>query len=182
MAYNRSTPFLRWPRALANTASLDPAASFMTATSDALFRSPRVESAAQGAWLGHPLHPALTDLPIGFWTSAFMLDFLGGATASHSARRLIAWGNLAAIPTAFAGLADARQLDHKSRRVAVVHGALNSAGLAAYVVSWAARGRTNRKVAIASSLVGATLLTVAGHLGGHMVFDAGDEQHEADPS
>ena len=180
MSYNQSAPLLRWPRSLANKASLDPAASFMTAKSNALLRNRKVESLAHGEWLGHPLHPALTDLPIGFWTSAFMLDFLGGEGASRSARRLIGWGNIAAIPTAFAGLADARHLDTKNRRVAVVHGALNAGGLVAYVLSWTARHRPHRKVAIASSLVGATLLTMAGHLGGHMVFDAEDDVRKAD--
>ncbi|HUP72015.1 MAG TPA: DUF2231 domain-containing protein [Acidimicrobiales bacterium] len=131
---------------------------------------------ANGEWLGHPVHPALTDLPIGFWTSAFMLDFLGGEGADSSARRLIGWGNLAAIPTALAGLADATKLDDKDRRVAVVHGALNAGGLVAYLLSWTARRRPYRKVAIASSLFGATLLTVAGHLGGHIAFAAADDQ------
>jgi len=27
-----------------------------------------------GRWLGHPLHPALSDLPIGLWTGALILD------------------------------------------------------------------------------------------------------------
>src|SRR5439155_22637987 len=30
-----------------------------------------------GTWLGHPLHPVLTDVPIGAWSSAFVLDLLG---------------------------------------------------------------------------------------------------------
>ncbi|HEY3485242.1 MAG TPA: hypothetical protein VGK49_07650, partial [Ilumatobacteraceae bacterium] len=38
----------------------------------------RVRQVLGGEWLGHPLHPALTDLPIGFWTSAFVLDMIGG--------------------------------------------------------------------------------------------------------
>ncbi|HSH58715.1 MAG TPA: hypothetical protein VK988_03545, partial [Acidimicrobiales bacterium] len=27
-----------------------------------------------GTWLGHPLHPLLTDIPIGAWASALVLD------------------------------------------------------------------------------------------------------------
>ena len=27
-----------------------------------------------GRWVGHPLHPALSDLPIGLWTAATVLD------------------------------------------------------------------------------------------------------------
>src|SRR5918995_5426690 len=38
-----------------------------------------VKDALSGTWLGHALHPLLTDLPIGTWTSAVLLDWLGGA-------------------------------------------------------------------------------------------------------
>jgi hypothetical protein len=27
-----------------------------------------------GAWLGHALHPIMTDIPIGTWTSSVLLD------------------------------------------------------------------------------------------------------------
>jgi hypothetical protein len=60
----------------------------------------------------------------------------------------------------------------------VAHAALNAGGLLAYVVSWFARGRKGRKVAIASSFVGATLLTASAHLGGHLVFDTTPEDTE----
>ena len=35
----------------------------------------------RGRPLGHALHPALTDLPIGFWTSAAVLDVVAAGTA-----------------------------------------------------------------------------------------------------
>src|SRR5947208_13414497 len=35
-------------------------------------------SALQGEWLGHPLHPALTDFPLGCWMCASLLDLVGG--------------------------------------------------------------------------------------------------------
>src|SRR5262245_66674735 len=34
----------------------------------------RVRDFLHGTWLGHPLHPALTDVPLGAWTTALMLD------------------------------------------------------------------------------------------------------------
>jgi hypothetical protein len=34
-----------------------------------------VKDALSGDWLGHALHPLLTDLPIGTWTSAVLLDW-----------------------------------------------------------------------------------------------------------
>lgn len=172
MTRDGSSVLRRWPASLADRAALDPAATLMIAKSRVLLRSQKLVSLAQGKWLGHPLHPALTDLPIGFWTSAFMVDLVGGADANNTARRLIGWGNLTALPTAIAGLADARELDRDDRRIAVVHAALNAGGLLAYIVSWSARRRPNRKVAIASSVIGATMLTVSGHLGGHLVFES----------
>jgi uncharacterized membrane protein len=146
----------------------------MAARTNQILRSPKVVALAQGKWLGHSLHPALTDLPIGFWTSAFMLDIAGGRNAAPAARRLIAWGNLTALPTAVAGFADSKELDHADRRVAVTHAALNIGGFLAYVVSWFARRGRGRKAAITSSFVGATLLTVSAHLGGHLALGSHD--------
>ena len=57
----------------------------------------RVKDLLHGRWLGHALHPALPDLPIGFWTSAFVLDLVGART---SARLLNAFGCVSALGTA----------------------------------------------------------------------------------
>ena len=170
---DQSSVLFRWPQAIADQEWLDGAASWMMARSRSLLRSPAAVSLAQGKWLGHPLHPALTDLPIGVWTSAFMVDLVGGREAADTARRLIGWGNISALPAAIAGLADAGELSHEDRRIAVTHAALNIGGLIAYVLSWFARRGPQRATAIASSVAGATLLTVAGHLGGHMAFEPG---------
>src|SRR5215472_1755611 len=35
-----------------------------------------------GTWLGHPLHPLLTDVPIGAWTATILLDLAGLITGS----------------------------------------------------------------------------------------------------
>src|SRR3954449_5369192 len=42
----------------------------------------------RGEWLGHALHPLLTDLPLGCWLSAGVLDVLGGRGARHASQRL----------------------------------------------------------------------------------------------
>ncbi len=47
-----------------------------------------------GRWLGHAVHPVLTDLPIGFWTSAFTLDLIGGRRSRAAAQRLVGLGVL----------------------------------------------------------------------------------------
>ena len=33
-----------------------------------------IRDALHGTWLGHPLHPVLTDVPLGAWTAAVVLD------------------------------------------------------------------------------------------------------------
>lgn len=33
-----------------------------------------IRNLLHGRWLGHPLHPALTDVPIGAWTVALVFD------------------------------------------------------------------------------------------------------------
>jgi hypothetical protein len=67
--------------------------------------------ALSGTALGHPLHPPLTDVLIGAWTSAVALDWLGGKRGRLAADRLVALGVLSALPTAAAGLNDWATLD-----------------------------------------------------------------------
>ena len=69
-----------------HAASLDPAADRVRdAVALAIPNGPR-KDLLSGTWLGHPLHPMLTDLPIGFWTSAFVLDIVGGKTLAPGGR------------------------------------------------------------------------------------------------
>src|SRR5438270_10898652 len=62
------------------------------------------KDALSGTWLGHSLHPLLTDIPIGSFTSATVLDFLGGKKGRKAADLLVALGLLSSVPTAAAGL------------------------------------------------------------------------------
>src|SRR6185312_4610716 len=63
-----------------------------------------------GTWLGRPLHPVLTDVVIGSWTSASALDVLGDKRAEQAADQLVFIGTLAALPTIAAGLSDWAEL------------------------------------------------------------------------
>jgi nitrite reductase/ring-hydroxylating ferredoxin subunit/uncharacterized membrane protein len=148
-----------------------------------------LKDALSGTWLGHALHPLLTDVVIGSWTSASVLDLLGGEDAEGAAERLIAVGIAAYAPVALTGVndwADSEAVDAKVRRVGVAHAAGNAAALALYGASLAARRRGRRGRGTLLALAGAGLLSAAGHLGGHLsfrlgvgvdqtVFDAGPE-------
>src|SRR5947207_6791053 len=89
-----------------------------------------VKNFLHGTWLGHPLHPVLTDVPIGAWTSALFLDAFGLRRAADAA---VGLGILGAIPTAVAGLADWSDTAGKSRKVGLMHAVVNTIGLSTYM-------------------------------------------------
>lgn len=57
-----------------------------------------IKNTLSGTWLGHQLHPLLTDIPIGSWVAAGMLDITGAGGSGRAARRLVGFETLAAIP------------------------------------------------------------------------------------
>jgi nitrite reductase/ring-hydroxylating ferredoxin subunit len=132
-----------------------------------------VKDALSGVWLTHPLHPMLTDLPIGFWTSAFVLDLVGGRRSGPAADRLVALGILSALPTAASGLSDWSDTLGEERRIGAVHAAANGVALSLYGCSWIARKRGRRGKGVILGMLGATAASVGGYLGGHLVFRQG---------
>ncbi|MCU1360753.1 MAG: hypothetical protein JWN99_2042, partial [Ilumatobacteraceae bacterium] len=122
-----------------------------------------VGSLLRGDWLGHPLHPLMTDIVIGSWTSSFMLDLVGGRRSRAASQRLIAIGLLSLAPTAAAGAADWNAIDEQpSRRVGVVHAAGNTVAGGLYLLSWRARRRGNHATGVAFGMAGATVASIAG--------------------
>jgi nitrite reductase/ring-hydroxylating ferredoxin subunit/uncharacterized membrane protein len=126
-----------------------------------------------GTWLGHPVHPPLTDVVVGAWTSALLLDVLGGPETEAAADRLVATGVLAALPTAAAGASDWAELRGGSRRVGVVHALGNTTALTLHALSWTARRRGNRTRGVALSALGYAIATFSAWLGGHLSFGQG---------
>jgi nitrite reductase/ring-hydroxylating ferredoxin subunit/uncharacterized membrane protein len=134
-----------------------------------------------GRFLGHPLHPVLTDVVIGSFMSATLLDVLGGPDSDDAAERLIAIGIAAYGPTALTGVtdwADSEPVDDGVRRTGLVHAATNAAALTAYAASLAARRRGARGRGKLLGLAGVAALSAAGYLGGHLSFtkDVGPNQ------
>ncbi len=79
------------------------------------------KDALSGTWIGHPVHPMLTEVAIGSWTCAFVLDFVGGPGSEGAADTLVGVGVLSALPTAAAGLSDWSDLMGAERRIGLVH-------------------------------------------------------------
>src|SRR5262245_50889653 len=123
-----------------------------------------------GSWLGHPLHPALSDLPIGAWTTGLIMDLIGAPRAADDCVRM---GVVAALPTALAGLADWHDTVDRERRVGLAHALLNSTALGLFVGSIAARGRGRRALGVGLSTAGWALAFGSSYLGGELVFRHG---------
>jgi len=123
-----------------------------------------------GRWLGHALHPVLSDLPIGFWMSSLLLDLIG---AGKSAGVLSAAGTASAVGTAATGLADWSDTAGSERRLGTMHALLNTAGLLCQVFSLSARLRRRRFRAIAYSATGLGISSAAAYLGGELVMNSG---------
>ena len=133
----------------------------------------KLKEILSGTWLGEPLHPPLTDVVIGTWTSALLLDFFGGKQMHKAADRLVVAGVLAALPTATAGLSEWSELSGGKRRVGDVHALGNTTALVLHALSWAARRRGNRVPGVALSALGYAVATCSAWLGGHLSFGTG---------
>jgi nitrite reductase/ring-hydroxylating ferredoxin subunit/uncharacterized membrane protein len=153
--------------------ALDAGAERVAGAVGRVSHRPPISSALGGSWLGHPVHPVLTDLPIGFWTSAVVLDLVGGRSRRPATQFLVGLGVLSALPTALTGLADWSDTAGKTRRVGVAHALFNSAGLAAFTMSWWARRRGHHGRAVLSAVTGSAAAAVAASLGGHLVYRTG---------
>lgn len=132
-----------------------------------------VKNALSGVWLGHRLHPILTDTVIGTWASAGLLDVIGGRESQRAVRQLLGAGALAAVPTAAAGLSDYTDTYDHARRLALVHALAADAALALQVVSLVARRRGSTGAGRLLSLLALGALGSAGYLGGHLSYVLG---------
>lgn len=132
-----------------------------------------VRNLLSGTDQGEPLHPVLTDLPIGAWVMSALLDAAGGPAAEGAADLLVTAGVVAAVPTVAAGLNDWSDTDGPETRVGLVHATLNITALSLHLASLVARARGRRRAGKALSLAGLGVLTGGAYLGGHLSFVMG---------
>jgi uncharacterized membrane protein len=135
---------------------------------DALLKDEERADFLHGMWVGHSIHPLLTDIPIGTLTSATILDLIGGKKSRKAAQRLIAVGLLAVGPTAITGWAEWGPLPQREKRVGIAHAASNVAAVTLYTKSYFARRRGRHAQGVLFGVGGNLALQLVGYLGGHL--------------
>ncbi len=158
---------------------LKPVEIALGATADAALnqKSPvaqEVRNALHGIWLGHPLHPVLTDVPLGAWTVSTAFDLYelstNDETFSRGADAAVGIGLIGAGAAAVAGLNDWQFTSGKPKRVGALHAILNVAATLCYLGSWWQRRNGERRGGILTGLAGFVLTSAGAYLGGHLVF------------
>lgn len=153
---------------IADSGRLDAVIEPVRKTVNTVLRSGAVKDVLHGVWLGHPLHPALAQVPLGAWMSAGLLDALPGNR--KEADLLIATGIAAAVPTALAGAADWSEGEIGQQRVGAVHAVLNSAALVLYAGSLFARARGSRAQGRRLAYAALGLASSSAGIGGHLAY------------
>jgi nitrite reductase/ring-hydroxylating ferredoxin subunit/uncharacterized membrane protein len=164
---------------IANQPWLDEVGQPLSGAVRALFRNAgplgqAVKNALHGVWLGHPLHPVLTDVPIGAWTTALALDArevaTGDAAYGRGADFAVGVGLVAAVGAAVTGLNDWSETGGRARRVGLLHGLLNLSATAMVAASYVLRRSGSRPAGRSCAAAGFGVAVAAAYLGGNLVY------------
>ena len=177
---NRTTrPVLRsvTPVALAErierAPALDPPVHVLASSAvRVLPPGPRTD-ALHGVPLGQPAHPILVRLPLGFWTSALLLEVCGGRRTGRTAAALTAAGVATALPAAATGLADWSALHTHQQRVGLVHAITQASATLLFTGSLLARAAARPRQGFLLSAGGLGVAIAGGYLGGHLAHRLG---------
>ena len=145
--------------------------------------APRYQSGtgSYAAWKGHPIHPMLVPIVIGFYIAAVLADFAYSRAPSPFWAEGASWllvgtlvaGSIAAIP----GIIDYQSIDRIRRLPIARYHAMGNAGFL-LVVAWNYFQRLHHPGTVPSggftlTLLGFAMLCVSGWLGGEMSYRHG---------
>jgi uncharacterized membrane protein len=129
--------------------------------------------------LGHPLHVILIVFPLGLLPISFLFDILYLVTDnprfSIAGYWMLAAGIVGAVAAAGLGVADWTVIPARTRakRVGLLHGVINAVALVIFVLSWVLRLPLPEQpefVSVILSGLGVVLASIAGWLGGELVY------------
>jgi nitrite reductase/ring-hydroxylating ferredoxin subunit/uncharacterized membrane protein len=135
----------------------------------------QVKNFLSGTWLGHPLHPAVTDLPVGSWTASLMLDMLEASSGRRdlavAADAALSIGLAGSLLAALSGLSDWHFTIDRPRRLGVAHGLLNTGAAGLYGASLVMRLSGARAWGRRTAMLAYGMALFSAWLGGELVFD-----------
>lgn len=129
--------------------------------------------------LGHPLHPAVTDLPMGAWMVGVVLDYLaiyGHFVPPEAGDIALLVGVIAAAVAVASGYTDFQETVGHERRLALTHGLTMTLVFIVEVVSVFLRwlgGPGAHPAAVGLATAGFVLVILGGYIGGHVVYSMG---------
>jgi nitrite reductase/ring-hydroxylating ferredoxin subunit/uncharacterized membrane protein len=152
----------------------DPLGKLFVAIFSALYKPvPAIKDFLNGVWLGHPLHPAITDVPIGAYVVALALDLSGQRAAATAA---IGVGIVFMLLAALAGYADYIDLEGKTQRFGTIHSSLMLVALVFYLISFVMRlGAVPSPAEVWLSVLGFVIVITSAYVGGELVYNMGTQ-------
>lgn len=151
-----------------------PFGDFNARWTGALFRAIiPIRDLLQGRWLGHPLHAAATDIPIGMLLGSVVLDLIGQPTAAD----ITLVGSIVfMVLSALAGFADYSETQGTALTRATLHATLMTVALVVLIVSAVIRtgAPADRTVPIVLSIIGFLIVTAGAFVGGDVVYVTGN--------
>ena len=142
---------------------------------DVFGRHRREKDLLNGTWLGHPVHPMVTDVPVGAMTIAAILDVTGQKRAADIA---LATGLAAMTASAATGAADAVDAYDRPQVQATVHATLMVGSFSAYAASLLLRlfgPRALRPLAVLVSWLGYGAMSAGAYVGGDLTYRSGNQ-------
>lgn len=135
---------------------------------------------ANGTFLQHPLHPLLTDVPVGAWTVAILLDLIalvfGVPGLGLAAGIAIGLGVLAALAAIGTGVMDWIDVDPPEMAIGLVHATFNTIATILFAVAFFWQWATGWVVTPATfivALVAYGVISAGAYLGGTLVYRMG---------
>jgi nitrite reductase/ring-hydroxylating ferredoxin subunit/uncharacterized membrane protein len=125
-----------------------------------------------GTPLGHPLHPAIVDVPVGAWSTLFVFDLIelarGPENVAGAADTALLFGIASGLAAASSGWADWSDTKDEPRTLGMLHAVLNGAAVLVYGASFGLRKAGARKTGIALSMLAYGVAGAASYLGGEL--------------
>lgn len=167
---------------LAESSAIKGLATAIQKLMTAIFNTPLrpLKTFLSGTWLGHPLHPVLTDVPVGGWTAAILFDLLalifGVKTLGLASGIAIGLGVLGALGAIVTGFADWKDVDPPELAVGITHAIINIAATILFAISFFVLWANNWTIGwgdFVPAILGYLTVSVGAFIGGSLVFRQG---------